>query len=203
MTRQSVRISILKRCLRATLSLHRLKCVDGSLQLLIPRSAKTASQGGFQKAIEGQTQFLAFAASRIADAPAVIIESYVTIAQSLFANGVQGAGDRLAPIRMLFAISTLGSAEAATGFVAGEDAVLPIHDARHQIALNVNIGYALISNDFARLGRQTILNRRQQTLQLCGFVERKRRPTLTVYAALAVAGRKIATEIFRDDFSRQ
>ena len=99
MTRQSVRISILKRCLSATLLLHRLKCVNGSLQLFIPRFAKTTSQGGFQKAIEGQTQFLAFAASRIADAPAVIIESYIAIAQSLFANGIQGAGDRLAPIR--------------------------------------------------------------------------------------------------------
>ena len=203
MTRQSVRISILKRCLSATLLPHRLECVDSSLQLFIPRFAKTASQRSFQKAIEGQTQFLAFAASRIADAPTVIIESYIAIAQSLFANGVQGTRDGFAPIRMLFAISTLGSAEAATGFVAGEDAVLPIHDARHQIALNVNIGYALISNDFARLGRQTILNRRQQTLQLCGFVERKRRPAITIYAALAVAGGEVATEIFRDDFSRQ
>lgn len=78
---------------------------NGGFEFGIPLLAETACQRFFQKFIHGQSQFLAFGACCLADAPAVIVEAGQAVGKFLFADRVESAAYGLAELCLAGAVS--------------------------------------------------------------------------------------------------
>ena len=70
----------------------------------------------FQKLIDADVLLLSFAHSCLADIPTVIVDAYESIAESLFADGVELARDRLAPPNLALAVGAVKGAQTAMGY---------------------------------------------------------------------------------------
>ena len=60
-------------------------------ELVVPLLSEAADEGFAQETIDGQTKFAAFPTGATANAPTVDVDTYKTVGQALFSNGVEGA----------------------------------------------------------------------------------------------------------------
>ena len=75
----------------------RFEGLNELFEFSVPRFAETAYERVFEELIDGQTQFAALLAGSLADAPAVIVEGYGAVAETLLADGVEVATDGFGP----------------------------------------------------------------------------------------------------------
>ena len=62
-------------------------------KLVVPLLPKSAHKWVFEKLIEGEAQCLPLFSSTAADAPLVIVQGYGAVAESFFADRVEGAAN--------------------------------------------------------------------------------------------------------------
>ena len=181
-------------------------------ELLIPRLTKATDKRFFEKLIYGKAKRLPFFYGITAHSPFVIIQTYQSVAEILFTNGIKGTADRLAETRLATAIGFLQGTEAAVlyrlpigalhVFIAGEDTILASHNTRHQVAILVGIGHTLVvyhalcrSGEHRPYGVETLLNASY-------LVYRDRCAVCAFHTADALALLIVAAEPLRQDVRR-
>ena len=70
-----------------------VKLVGHAAKLVIPFFAKTTRERLFQELVDRQMKTATFLAGRTADVPLVIVQGYGAVAESFFADRVEGAAN--------------------------------------------------------------------------------------------------------------
>ena len=179
-------------------------------QLIIPFFAEAADERLFQKLIDADVLLLSFAHSCLADIPTVIVDAYESIAESLFADGVELAGDRLAPPNLALAVGAVKGTQTAMRYsglpvlkvkiaIAGKHTVFATHDAGHQIAVVVGIGDTLLVDDALCRRAEVTPHHVECVFHLADLIEGYRCARVAFYTALSFAGVQITTKFLREN----
>ena len=153
----------------------------------------------------------ALLAPALADVPTVIVQGHGTVAERLFADGVESAADGLykrigrevvvvfLPARLLQSTETTvvnGGAVGLNSVVAGEDAVFSAHNTRHQVVVAVGIGHALTVDDSLRRGAEVAPHTVEAVFYLHHLVKGDGSTGIALNAAGTATDAEVAAELF-------
>jgi len=177
--------------------------LGSSLQVGIPFGSEHLGEGLLEETIDGGGEAIAFLYGVAADGPAVVVETVEGLAvdiEFLYSDGVEGAGDGLADAVLAQAHGALNGAEAVAVVVVGsEDAVLAVDDGGDEVALLIDVGYALLVDDLAGLGREVALNERKDVFDGDHLVHGYRGTGVALHTADAAACLIVAAEHLIED----
>lgn len=189
----------------------RFQLVGHSAQLVVPLLSEASDKRSFKESVQREMKLTAFPYAILADIPAVVVQTYRTVAELLDAYRIQCAGDRLAPCCLPCPESLLRGAETAFAdrgavkvyvIIVCEDAVLAVDNACHEVALTVGICHALPLYRCLCTGGEVRPYGIEAVLEMAYLVKRDRRSGVALYTALSLAGLKVATELFGKDICR-
>ena len=147
-------------------------------------------------------QLVSLLHSVAAHIPTVIVERNHAVAQTLFADGVEGTTDRFAEPCFSRTVSTFQGAQTAVALVACEHAVFASHNARHQVTVAVGIRHALLVDNSLCRCRHVVPHGVESVFYASNLIERHRSASVALYAADALAGIKVAAKLFGEDVAR-
>ena len=153
----------------------------------------------FQKLLEGKVQGLSLFYGITAYLPTVIVQSYAPIGETFLTDGIERTTDGFTETGLSCPIGFLQRTQAIFAIVAGENTVLATYDTRHEVALLVGIGHALLVDNGLCQSREILPHRIHTFLYLRDFLHRHRRTRIPLHATDTLALLIVTTELLRQD----
>ena len=149
----------------------------------------------------------------LADVPPMVVDAHQASVKLFLADGIERARDGLGPLGLASVAGALQRAEAAVVdgvavvavgevLVAGKYAVFSAHNARHQVAVGIRVGHALLVDD--ALGRcgEILPHGVERFLNRADFIERYGCSGVAFHAACALAFVEVAAKLLGKDIGR-
>ena len=116
------------------------------------------------------------------------------------AHGIELTANGLDEVRLPFAIDLLeGAGTASLLVVGGEDAVTPIHDRGHLVAVFIEVADSLLLDDLEGCRGEEVTHMGQALAELLRFALLQRRTAIAFDAALPLTGVVVADEEYVEE----